>query len=62
MVGSQRRLEAGRFDALGDRRALASRYDEALEALEVPRDANLGRLGTELAQDADVRLEAALDR
>jgi hypothetical protein len=62
MVGAQRRLQASRLDALGDRRALTSGYDEAVEVLEVPRDANLGRLRAELAQDAGVRLEAALDR
>jgi hypothetical protein len=62
MVGSQRRPKARRRDALADRRALAAGDDEAVEAVEVIGDANLGRLGTELAQDARMRLEVALDR
>jgi hypothetical protein len=61
-VSSQRRLEAGRLDSLADRRALAAGDDEAVEAVEVVGDADLGRLGAELTQDAGVRLEVALDR
>jgi hypothetical protein len=62
VVRPQRRLEAGRLEALDDRRALAAGDDEPVEAVEVLGDANLGRLGAELPQRAGVRPEAALDR
>jgi hypothetical protein len=62
VVSAQRRLDAGRLDALGDRRALATGDDQAVEAVEVLSGANLGRFGAELAQRASVGPEAALDR
>jgi hypothetical protein len=62
VMGMQRRLQVRRLDPLGDRRALAARDDQAVEAVEVARDADLPRLGAELAQDAGVRFEVALDR
>jgi hypothetical protein len=61
VVGAQRRLQAGRLDALADRRALAAGDDQAVEALHVRGYADLARLGSELAQGAGVRLEVALD-
>jgi hypothetical protein len=62
VVSAQRRLQAGRLDALGDRRALAAGDDKAVEAVEVPGGSDLGRFGAELAQSAAVRLEVPLDR
>jgi hypothetical protein len=62
VVSSQRRPQAGRLDPLGDRRALAAGDDQAVEAGQVLGGSDCGRLGAELAQDADVGLEVALDR
>jgi hypothetical protein len=62
VMGAQRRLQAGRLDALGDRRALAAGDDQAVEVVELGGNADLGRLCPELAQSARVRLEVALDR
>jgi hypothetical protein len=62
MVGAKRRLEPRRLDALDDRRALAARDDQAVEAGEVVGGADLGCFGAELAQRPGVRLEVALDR
>jgi hypothetical protein len=62
VVGSQRRLQAGRLDALGDGRALAAGNDQAVEPLEAGGGADLADLGAERAQDAAVGLEVALDR
>jgi hypothetical protein len=62
VVRPQRRLQTGRLDSLGDRRALAAGDDKAVEAVEIPGGANLGRLGAKLAQDTGVSLEVALDR
>jgi hypothetical protein len=62
VVGAQRRLQTLRFDALDDRRALAARDDQAVESFEILGNAYLRRLGAQLAQDAGVRIEVALDR
>jgi hypothetical protein len=62
VVGTQRRLQLRRLDALGDRRALAARDDEAVEAGQVGGPTDLEYFGAELAQGAGVSLEAALQR
>jgi hypothetical protein len=62
VMGPQRRLQSGRLDPLGDRGALAAGDDQAVETVQIPRRANLGDLGAELAQDPAVGLEVALDR
>jgi hypothetical protein len=61
-VGPDRRLQAGRVDPLCDRRALAAGDDQAVEAGELLRGADLARFGAELAQDREVRGEVALNR
>lgn len=61
MVSAQRRLQAGGLDPLADRRALAARNDQAIESLEVRRDPDLADFGAELAQDARMGFEAALN-
>jgi hypothetical protein len=62
VVSPQRRLQAGRLDSLADRRALAAGDDKTVEAGQVFGNADIGGLGAELAQNACVRLEVALDR
>jgi hypothetical protein len=62
VVGAKRRVEPRRLDALDDRRALAARDDQAVEAGEVVGGADLACFGAELAQRLGVRLEVALDR
>jgi len=62
VMGPQGRLQPGRLDPLGDRRALAAGYDQPVEIGQVAGDADLGRLGAELAQGPRVGLEVALDR
>jgi hypothetical protein len=62
VVVAQRRLQPRRLDALGDRRALPTRDDEAVEARQVRGRADLGYFGAELAQGAGVSLEVALQR
>jgi hypothetical protein len=62
VVGAQRRLQAGGGDALDDRRALPAGDDEPVEPVQVGGGSYLGCLGAEPAQDAGVRLEAALER
>jgi hypothetical protein len=62
VVDAQRRLQAGRLDALDDRRALATGDDQSVEPVEIPGGADLGCLGAELAQRPRVRPEVALDR
>jgi hypothetical protein len=59
---ANRRLEPGGLDQLADRRALATRDHQALEAVEISRRANLADLGAKLSQRARVRLETALQR
>jgi hypothetical protein len=62
VVGAQGRLQFRRLDPLADRRALAAGNDQPVETVEVLLGANLAYLGAELAQDAAMGLEAALDR
>jgi hypothetical protein len=62
VVGAQRWRQPGRLDALDDRRALAAGNDQAVEPDQIAGSADLGCLGTELAQGAGVRLEIALQR
>lgn len=62
VVGAQRRLQAGGGDPLRDRRALAAGDDEAVEALQLGRRADLGDLGAEPAQRPGVCLEVPLQR
>jgi hypothetical protein len=62
VMGAQRRLQLRRLDAFDDRRALAARDDEAVEAGQIGGRADLGCFGAELAQGAGVRLEVALQR
>ncbi len=59
---AQSRLEPGDLDPLGDRRALAAGNDEAVETLQVGREADLGYLGAEPAQRTGVGLEVPLER
>jgi hypothetical protein len=62
VVGAERRLQAGRGDALDDRRALAAGDDEPVEALQLGGRADLAYFGAELAQGAGVRPEVTLQR
>jgi hypothetical protein len=62
VVGTQRRLQPGRLDALDDRRALAAGDDQPVEPVEVRGDTDLGCLSAQLPQRPGVRLEVALDR
>jgi hypothetical protein len=62
VVRSQSRLQSGRIDPLDDRRALAAGDDQAVELVEVAGEPDLADFGAELAQDAGVSLEVALDR
>jgi hypothetical protein len=61
VVGMEPRLETGRLDALGDRRALAAGDDKSVEPGEIGGNPDLRRLGAELPQGARVGLEVALD-
>jgi hypothetical protein len=60
-VGAQSWLQPRRLDALGDRRALTAGDDQAVEAVDVRRRADLGCFGAELAQGSGVSLEVALE-
>jgi hypothetical protein len=62
VVGPQRRLQPRRLDPLEDRGALATGDDETVEPLQLGGRADLGYLGAELAQDARVSVEVALQR
>jgi hypothetical protein len=62
VVGAQGRPQSGRLDPLADRRALAAGDHQPVETPQVVGNADLVYLGAELAQDAGVSLEVALDR
>src|SRR4030095_11195979 len=61
MVGPDRILEPGRIDALDDRRALAARDHQAVEALEFGGDPDLAGVRPKPAQHPDMGFEASLD-
>jgi hypothetical protein len=61
-MGADRLLEPGRPHPLDDRGALTAGNYEAVEALELGRDADLAGFGAEAAQHQDVGLESPLDR
>jgi len=59
---ADRRPQPRRLDQLADRRALAARNYQAVQALEIGRNPDLADSSAKLAQRTRVRLETALQR